>query len=67
MYRNNVLGYEESLDYDFRTYGNAKAALNIEYHCRFRGPGELVIQTQSLVCDLLRFNNRMEDNTIRDH
>lgn len=61
---NNVLAYEKSLRYEFKTYGNVKSALNMDYHYKFFGPGEVIIQTQALVSDLSRVNNA-NDNVFR--
>jgi len=52
IHPNNVLGYDKNIQYEFKTYGNTKAALNMEYHYKFTGKGKIIIQTQSLSTDI---------------
>lgn len=54
---NNVLAYQKSIKYEFKTYGNVKSALNMDFHYKFFGLGEIIIQTQALISDLSRVNN----------
>ncbi|SFV64440.1 hypothetical protein MNB_SV-9-51 [hydrothermal vent metagenome] len=52
IHPNNVLGYDKNLSYEFKTYGNAKASMNMDYHYKFTGKGKIIIQTQSLSADI---------------
>jgi hypothetical protein len=47
-----VLGHDEQIHYEFRTYGNTKAAMRMDYHYKFTGPGRIIIQSQSLSKEL---------------
>ena len=52
IHPNNVLGYDKDINYEFKTYGNAKAAMNMDYHYKFTGSGKIIVQTQSLSTDI---------------
>ena len=60
-----VLGYEDTIKYEFKTYGNTKAALNMDYHYKFTGPGNIIVQTQALIDDILKVNKTTGDNVFK--
>jgi len=65
IHPNNVLGYDKNIQYQFKTYGNSKAALNMDYHYKFTGKGKIIIQTQSFSNDILKAYNDNGDNILK--
>ena len=48
----HVVAYDESVTYDkFITYGNKVASLGMDFHYKFTGPGNIIVQSQSMVDD----------------
>jgi hypothetical protein len=64
IHQNSLLGYNKNIKCEFKTYGNAKAALNMEHHYKFTGAGKVLLQTQSLLNDIKKINNS-EDNIFK--
>ena len=60
-----VLGYDKNIKYEFVTYGNTTASLNMEYHYKFIGEGKIIIQTQSLMNDIQQVSEYLGDNVLQ--
>jgi uncharacterized protein (AIM24 family) len=61
----NVVGYDKNIKYEFKTYGNVTAAIDMEYHYKFTGKGRIILQTQSLENDIKQINTNTKDNIIK--